>query len=160
MCCDKSKKYEGDVVLSPYFTMNEGSTITLGEHRTTWEDAFPSTLKSLKDSKSSMNTLPPYNKAFGLDSSSPQHFQPSGDNVRLVEQTDTVVGSSNANAATADFTLNLNDVLALNSMVQSNIPENLNRQSHDIEPGTTPLFTNINVPDLADLELEGGIVGV
>lgn len=107
-----------------------------------------------------MNTLPPYGEAFGIDSSSPQHFQPSGDNVRLVEQTDTVVGSSNANAATADSTLNLNDVLALNSMVQPNIPENLNRQSHDIEAGTTPLLTNMNVPDLTDLEPEGDIVGV
>lgn len=107
-----------------------------------------------------MNTLPTYNNAFDLDSPSPQKFQPSGDNINLGEQTDTVVGFSNANAAAAHATLHLSDVLALNSMIQSDIPENLNRQNHDIGTGNAPLLANINVPDLTALGPEGDIVGV
>lgn len=130
MCCDKTKKYDGDVLLSPYFLKNEGSTISLGGHNTSWERAFPPTLKALKDQKSSLISLGPSNDAPAFDSAP---AQPSWDDAIISQQPDPALASSNVNEAAPGSPLSLND---------------------DIGADNSPLLTSINTPDLTVLEPE------
>ncbi|MCJ1461429.1 hypothetical protein MMC07_000026 [Pseudocyphellaria aurata] len=139
--------------------MNEGSTVSMGGHSTDWDDAFPSTLKSLKDTKSSaLHILSLDSDVFPADSfssSSPQQFQVSDQSINPGQQPEPpLVASSNINAA--DFPFNLNTPLGPVSVAQPAIvPENL------VGDGGNPLlFASINSPDFTALEPDGDIAGV
>lgn len=131
--------------------------MTLGGHTTTWEEAFPTTLKSLKESKSSMNTLPSYDNAFVLES---QQLQSNWGSDNPGQQTDTFADPSNVNAAASGSTSNLNDLLALDSVVQPVVPDNPYRHTPNVRASNAPLFAMINIPELTDHEAEGGTAGV
>ncbi|MCJ1269050.1 hypothetical protein MMC22_008938 [Lobaria immixta] len=160
-CCDKNKIYNGEILPNPYAIKGEGSTMTEGGHYTTWEKAFPTTLKSLKDSKTSMDTAPPYHDAFIYDSSSPtQQLQPSWDGINTGQQMEALADPSNTNIATAGSTLNLNNFLPLNPVVQPVVPElNLFAQNpNDIEAGNAPfLANNIQSPEFPAFEPEEAV---
>lgn len=135
--------------------------MTEGGHYTTWEKAFPTTLKSLKDSKASMDTASPYHDAFIHDSSSPTNQpQPSWDGINTGQQTEALADSSTINIASAGSTLNLNDLLLLNPVVQPVVPElNLFGQTPaDIEGGNAPfLANNIRIPEIPAFEPEEAV---
>ncbi|MCJ1423024.1 hypothetical protein MMC29_000905 [Sticta canariensis] len=153
-CCDRNEIYKGSVIPSPYFIKNEGSSQTDGSHSTSWDDAFPSALKSLKESKYSMYSLPPYNDAFAFDSFSPQRLPTSWDNVKLNQQTEPLANFNNVNVASTGSILNLDDLLALNSGAQPVIPENFYEQNNDVGEGSTHLFASTISSELTALEPE------
>lgn len=146
--------YQGNVLPSPYFIKNEGSSVTDGSHRTSWDKAFPSALKSLKESKHSMNSFPPYSDAVAFESSSLQQIPPSWDNVNLNQQTESLADFSNVNVASTGSILNLDHLLALNPSVQPVVQENFYEQDNDSGAGTTPSFATTISPELIALEPE------
>lgn len=130
VCCDTTKKYDGDALPSPYYLKNEGSTMSLGGHYTSWEQAFPSALKSLKDQKSSLTSLGPSNDAYAFDF---PPAQPSWDDTIIRQQPKPALASGNVNEAAPGSTLSFND---------------------DVGADNSPLITSINTPDLTALEPE------
>lgn len=158
VCCDKNEKYVGDVIPSPYNIMSEGSTVSNGGHSTDWDHAFPSTLKLLKDTKSSaLHTLSLDSDVSPADSSSSsnlEQFQVSDQSINTGQRTEPpLVASSNINAA--GFAFNLNTPMGPISVLQPAIvSENL---VSDV--GSPPLFANTNSPDLTAVEPDGDIAG-
>lgn len=96
MCCNKAERYQGLVQRSPYARRGEGSELGKGSHQVSWEDAFPQTLKSYKELKSS-STDSVDQEALGLDFAPQQGVQIGGDS--SVGNTETVASSNKYDAS-------------------------------------------------------------
>lgn len=159
--CDKTKKYGGDPLPSPYFIKHEGSTMSLGGHNTSWEDAFPVTLKSLKAPKSSMGAPQAYDGALAYDgTSSDEQVQPDWDDIKIGQHTEARLASADGDVDMVRSTLDLDESLPPDIVTQPLVPEDTFGQSLSDAVNNAPSSASLETPGFTAREPEREVVRV